>query len=485
MKENFLDTFLFMKRVDEDMALKLYNTLTRKKEEFKSIRPNFVTLYTCGPTVYNYVHIGNLRAMLSYDILKRYLKYKSYKVQHVMNITDIDDKTIRDSQKEGKTLKEFTEFYTKAFIDDIKTLNIDLPDVMPKATEEIDEMVKLVKILLEKGYAYRTENGDIYFKISKFEEYGKLALLDLSQLKKNAEGRLNAADEYEKEDARDFALWKAWDPKDGNVFWETEIGKGRPGWHIECSAMAGKHLGQPFDIHMGGIDLIFPHHTNEIAQSEAAYNKKFCNYWIHNEHLFVNGQKMSKSLGNFYTLRDLLNKGYDPMSIRYELISSHYRQQMDFRENNLENDKATLQKFKELFIKLDNTKEGANTDPEVKKLIETVKEEFEAAMDDDLNITAALAAIFTFIREINKLVETISKKDAEEVKSTLLKFDSVLGVMDYKKEEIPAEIKSLAEERLNARKEKNWKRSDELREEIKKKGFTMDDKPDGYILKRL
>ena len=305
--------------------LKFYNTLGRKKQEFKPIKKGEVTMYTCGPTVYSYVHLGNLRAMVFYDLVRRYFKYKGYKLKHVMNITDVDDKTIRDSQKEGKSLKEFTEFYTKSFLDDLKTLNIEIAEVIPKATEEISGMVELIEILLDKGIAYKVDNGDIYFSIAKFKDYGKLALINPDKLKKNADGRLNNADEYDKEDARDFALWKSYDEKDGDVFWETSIGKGRPGWHIECSVMSAKYLGQPFDIHMGGVDLIFPHHTNEIAQSESAYDKKFCNYWMHNEHLIVNGEKMSKSLGNFYTLRDLLDKGYDSKAIKIGRASCRER----------------------------------------------------------------------------------------------------------------------------------------------------------------
>ena len=464
--------------------LKLYNTLSRKIEVFKPIKEKEISIYSCGPTTYSYVHIGNLKAVLTFDLLKRYLKYKGYKVKHVMNITDVDDKTIRESQKEGKNLKEFTEFYNKAFIEDIKKLNVDMPDFMPKATEEIDEMVKLIKILLKKKIAYKTENGDIYFSISKFKEYGKLANLNLKQLKKNADGRLNAADEYEKEDARDFALWKAYDKKDGDVFWDTELGKGRPGWHIECSAMSAKYLGQPFDIHMGGVDLIFPHHTNEIAQSEAAYEKKFCNYWVHNAHVIVNGQKMSKSLGNFFTLRDLLKKGYTPSAIRYELISTNYRQQMDFKENNLEDVEGILNKFKELFVKLDNV----NSEKKNKKvvlIIEKAEKDFEDSMDEDLNISAALAAVFGFVKESNKIINEIGKEDALKIKKTLLKFDSVLGVMNYQKDEMPKEIVALAEKRLKEKKEKNWAEADKLREEINKKGFIIDDTKEGYLLKKI
>jgi len=463
--------------------MKLYNTLSNKIEEFKSIA-DVVTLYTCGPTVYNYVHIGNLRAMISYDILKKYMKYKGFKVKHVMNITDVDDKTIRGSKEEEKSLKEFTEFYTEKFLDDIKKIGIELPDVVPKATEEIDGMVKLIKTLMDKGYAYKTEKGDIYFKISKLEGYGKLANLEKTLLKQNADGRLDSADEYEKEDARDFALWKAWDENDGDVFWDTEIGKGRPGWHIECSVMSSKYLGQPFDIHMGGIDLIFPHHTNEIAQSEAAYDKKFCNYWVHNNHLIVNGEKMSKSLGNFFTLKDLLEKGYSPKAIRFELLNAHYRQRLDFREDNLKKDEEVIAKFTEFLDKLDHVKKDSDNS-EVDKLIKIVKERFEKEMDNDLNITGALAGIFVFMTEVNKIMEEISIADAEKIKKTMSEFDSVIGVIEKEEIDVPEEIVNLAEQRVKARSEKNWELSDKLRDEIKEKGFEVSDEKDGYRIKKI
>ncbi len=462
--------------------LKLYNTLTRKAEPFKPLKENEVRMYSCGPTVYNYVHIGNLRAYVFVDLLRRYLKYKGFKLKHVMNITDVDDKTIRDSQKEKKSLKEFTQFYTKAFMEDLKTLNIQTPEVMPKATEEIKGMVELIKILLDKGFAYKTEKGDIYFSISKFKDYGKLANLDLGSLKKNADGRLDNSDEYEKDDARDFALWKAYDKQDGNVSWDTELGKGRPGWHIECSVMSSRYLGQPFDIHTGGVDLIFPHHTNEIAQSEAAYGKKFCNRWMHNEHLIVNGEKMSKSLGNFFTLRDLVKKGYEPKAVRYELLSTHYRQKLDFREDNLKKIPETLQKFYDFLDKLDEVK-GDKDDKEVDKLTKKAKDEFEKSLDNDLNISGALAAVFQFMTDINKIMANLSKKDAEKIKKVMNDFDSVLGVMQHEKVDAPKEIKELAEKRIEARKSKNWAEADKLRDEIKKKGYILEDTPDGYRVK--
>ncbi len=459
--------------------LKLYNTLGRKKQEFKPIKAKEVHMYSCGPTVYNYVHLGNLRAYVFVDILRRYLKYKGFKLKHVMNITDVDDKTIGGSQEKKKTLKDFTEFYTKAFLDDLKTLGIEKPETMPNATDEIDGMVKLVKILLDKGIAYKAEDG-IYFSISKFKDYGKLAKLDLEQLKAGASGRVNA-DEYDKEDAHDFVLWKFWDAKDGDVFWETELGKGRPGWHIECSVMSSKYLGQPFDIHTGGVDLIFPHHTNEIAQSEAAEGKEFVKFWVHNEHLIVNGEKMSKSLGNFFTLRDLIKKGYLPMAIRYELLKTHYRQKLDFREDNLKKIPETLQKFYDFFQKLGEA--SGKGSKEIKKIIKEAKEKFENAMDDDLNIAPALAAIFEFMTSINKIMGDISSEDAKEIRKAMGDFDSVLGIMKHEKEKAPKEVKDLAEKRLEARNQKDWELSDKLRDEIMQKGYLVEDTKDGYRLK--
>jgi len=439
-------------------------------------------MYSCGPTVYDYAHLGNLRAFIFVDILKKYMKYKGLKVKHVMNITDVDDKTIRGSKKEGKSLKEFTRFYEKEFLQDLETLNIQKADIMPRATEHIKEMVAMIEKLKENKYIYEKDKST-YYSIMKFKNYGQLAKLDAENLKQNADGRLQDADEYDKENPRDFALWKGHSSDDGDVFWESSIGKGRPGWHIECSAMSSKYLGDNFDIHTGGVDLIFPHHTNEIAQAEAASDKKFVNYWIHNAHLIVNGEKMSKSAGNFFTLRDLLDKGYNPKAIRYELLSTHYRQRLDFQEKNMENVKNTLDRFKELIIKLDNVTSDKDN-KKIHALIDKVKKEFENHMDDDLNIAGALSEIFTFIREVNKISEQISKKDAQDVKETLLSFDSVLGVMEFDDMKIPAEIKKLAEERLKAREDKDFDKSDKIRDEIKKKGYSLDDTKEGYIIKK-
>jgi len=303
--------------------------MTRKVEPFNTIIPKKVSFYMCGPTVYNYAHIGNFRAFVAADILRRYLEYKGYEVNHVMNLTDIDDKTIRDSQKEGKSLTEFTEFYTEKFFEDFDALNLKRPTTTPKATDFIKDIIEMVQTLIDKGFAYE-KDGNVYFSIEKLASYGELVCLDKAELLKNADGRLNVSDEYGKENARDFALWKAHVESDGDVSWESPWGKGRPGWHIECSVMSTKLLGNTFDIHGGGVDLRFPHHTNEIAQSECATGKEYVKWWFHNEFLLVEGEKMSKSLGNFYTIRDILKRKYGGDTIRYLMFSTQYRQKINF-----------------------------------------------------------------------------------------------------------------------------------------------------------
>ncbi len=438
--------------------------------------------------MYDYPHIGNYRAYVFGDLLKRYLKYKGYKVMHIMNLTDVDDKTIRDSQKEGKSLKEFTDFYIKGFYEDLETLHIEQADVFPKATEHIPEMVALIKKLLEKGFAYNGEDNSIYFNIRKFKEYGKLSGINLADLEEGASGRIKK-DEYAKENANDFALWKAYDESDGDVFWETELSKGRPGWHIECSAMSSKYLGETFDIHAGGVDLIFPHHENEIAQSECANGKPFVKYWMHNEWLLVEGKKMAKSAGSFYTLRDILSKGYSPMAVRYALLSTHYRQQLNFTFEGIDASKNSIERLNEFFSKVKEMEEksqskGFNL---VHKEISRAKAGFGDSMDDDLNISGALAAVFDFVKEINKLMaETkISKKEALEIVKLMREFDRVLGILKQDEETIPEEIAALAEQRLNARKNKDWALSDQLRSRIKEKGYYMDDVSDGYRIKKV
>lgn len=461
--------------------LKLYNTLTRKKELFKPIKKGVVSMYSCGPTVYDYAHIGNFRSYLAVDILKRYLKFKGYKLKHIMNITDVDDKTIIASKKQKISLKDYTKKYTKAFFEDLKTLNIDPADIFPKATEHIKEMVSMIQKLIKNGLAYKGDDNCWYYDVSKFKNYGKLAKLKMEGLK---EGARVKQDTYEKENAQDFALWKAYDKNDGDVFWKTDLGKGRPGWHIECSAMNTKYLGDTFDIHTGGVDLIFPHHENEIAQAEGATNKPYVKYWIHNEHLVVDGKKMSKSLNNFYTLRDILKKGHDPKAVRYLLLSTHYRTKLNFTFKGLEAAKNAIGKLNNFIFSLEhmNCKEDIGN---IDELIRETKAAFELKMDDDLSISEALAVIFDFIRDTNKL--RLSKKDAEKVKKLMLDFNKVLGVIDFKKKEekLPAEIKKLIEKREKARKKKDFKKADKLRDEIKNKGYTVEDSDEGPRVKKI
>ncbi len=465
------------------MALKLYNTLTRKKELFKPLKKGEVKIYTCGPTVYDFAHIGNFRAYICSDILKRYLKYKGFKVKHVMNITDVDDKTIKGANKEGISLKEFTQRYEKAFFEDLETLNIEKADIFPRATEHIKEMVDIIKKLLKKGTAYKSDDGSVYFEISKFKDYGKLSHEKISALN---EGARVSQDSYEKEEARDFALWKAYDKEDGNVFWEIEIGKGRPGWHIECSAMSMKYLGMHFDIHAGGIDLVFPHHENEIAQSEAFSGKKFVNYWFHNEHLLVDGKKMSKSLGNFFTLRDLLNKNYNPEAIRYLLLSANYRMQLNFTEESVKASENAVQRINDFMVKLREIKnkiENKNID----KIIDKTKKRFEKSMDDDLNISNALAAIFDFVKEINTLIMEgkIGFNNSKKIIKLMKDFNEVLGILAEKDEKLSSEIKKLLDEREKARKEKDFARADRLRNELKEKGIILEDTKEGVRWKKM
>lgn len=465
------------------MGLKLYNTLGKKLQTFKPLKDKEVKMYTCGPTVYNFAHLGNLRAYITSDVLRRYLEYSGYKIKHVMNITDVDDKTIINSKKEGKTLKKFTEAYTKAFLEDMETLKIEKPDVLPKATEHIKEMVALIEKLLKKGMAYKAEDGSIYFDISKFKKYGKLSGVDLKELKSGARV---CQDEYEKDSAKDFALWKAWDESDGDVFWETSIGKGRPGWHIECSAMSMKYLGDTFDIHTGGIDLVFPHHENEIAQGEAASGKKFVNYWIHNEWLLVEGKKMAKRHNNFFTLRDILAKGYSPKAIRYLLMSSQYRKQFNFTESGLKDAETTVSRLLEFMEKLDELKPSLVENKKLSKQVVTSKIKFEKAMNDDLNMPLALAAVHEFVTVVNSAIadKMIGKKNLKEIKNLMNDFDKVLGILEHKKAKVPSDIKSLAEERKKSRLMKDFKKSDEIREKIRKLGWEVQDTPEGQKLRK-
>jgi len=445
------------------MTLKLYNTLTRKKEIFKSIKKGQVGMYSCGLTVYNYGHIGNYRAFVASDILKRYLKYSGFKVKKIVNITDVDDKTIKGSIKERKSLKEFTEKYEKAFFKDEERLNIEKADKYPKATEHIKEMVELVSKLLKKGYAYKAKEG-IYFNIKKFNGYGKLAHVKIRELK---EGARVSSDEYDKENAKDFALWKFYDNEDGDVFWETKLGKGRPGWHIECSVMSSKYLGQPFDIHTGGIDLVFPHHENEIAQSEAGNGKRFVNYWLHNEWMMVDGKKMSKSLGNYYDLKDLVKMSYSPLALRYFYLTAHYRSQLNFTIENLKNAQNSYDRLKNIISEIKD-------DSKVNK---KYLKDFEVAMNDDLDTSAGLRVLWSLVRD-NKAIGKIG---------VIREIDKVFGLDLLKKEKVvvPEDIKKLVDEREKARADKDWKSADEIRDKINNLGWRIDDGKNGVKVSQI
>ena len=462
------------------MALKFYNTLTKKKGEFIPLKKGKVGLYTCGPTVYDYAHLGNFRAYIFEDLLRRYLQYKGYQVTHVMNITDVDDKTIKGAKEKGVSLSQYTKKYEDAFFEDIKILNIKKANYYPRATEHIKEMANLVKELLKKNYAYE-KDGSIYFSIKKFPHYGKLSGVDLSQMK---EGRRSDSDEYQKEDIKDFCLWKK--AKEGEPSWETEIGKGRPGWHIECSAMSMKYLGTSFDIHTGGIDNIFPHHENEIAQSEAATGGKFVNYWLHCAYLLVDNEKMAKSKGNFYTLRDLLNKGYNPFSIRYLLLSTHYRAPLNFTFENLKGAENSLRRLLDFKNRLEETVPEGRYNQSLHQNILNAKKNFEAALDNDLNISSALSAIFNLVKETNIILEKqdLNKKNSSEVLQTLNEFDKVLGILGEANISLNKECQDLIKERELARKKKDFNKADEIRKKLLKKGIVLEDTKGGVRWKR-
>jgi len=462
-----------------DHNIRFFNTLTRKKEKFIPIEQGKVKMYTCGLTVWDYGHIGNFRTFMFEDLLRRWLEFRGFEVTQIMNITDVDDRTVAASRKTGILLKDCTKPYIDAFFEDLVTLNIEKAEHYPRATAHVPEMVALIEKLMQKGYAYVSEDKSIYYDISKFTDYGKLSKFKIEDLQAGARVKV---DDYEKAEARDFALWKAWAPEDGDVYWETPIGKGRPGWHIECSAMSIKYLGETFDIHTGGVDNMFPHHENEIAQSEAATGKKFVNYWLHSEHLLVEGKRMGKRFGNYYTVRDLTKLGHAPEAIRYLLLSTHYRQQFNFTFDGLQAAKNAIERLRNFAYRLKDANSAGNS-PELKALMDRVKKEFGDAMDDDLNINAALAWLFEFVREANNLLDAnkVSKAAAEELYSLMMKFDKLLGVIGEVGEEqkLPKEAEELIRKREEARKAKNWKAADEIRQQLRAMGIIIEDTPQG------
>ena len=465
------------------MPLRFYNTLTQEVEEFAPMDGRTVRMYTCGPTVYHYVHIGNLRTFTFQDILRRWLRVRGYQLNHVMNITDVEDKIIRNAMQQGKSLNEYTAVYEQAFIEDSKTLRLEAPERLVRATEHIDEMVDAIQVLTKKGFTYESD-GSVYYRISKFAHYGKLSHLDVSGIMAGA--RVDV-DEYDKADARDFVLWKA--RKGDEPFWDTAIGPGRPGWHIECSVMAMKYLGDTLDIHAGGIDLAFPHHENEIAQSEGMTGKQFVRLWLHSEHLIVEGQKMSKSLGNFFTLRDLLEQGYQPEAIRYLLASVPYRKKLNFTMDGLRAAATSIDRLRNFKLRLDTEKFADGRSDGIATRSEAALADFDKSLDDDLNTAEALAAIFEYIRDTNSAMDSgeFRSGNCADANAVLTRFDSIFDVLTATVASsgiTDAEVEALIKERQDARKARNFKRSDEIRAELLERGVVLEDTKEGVRWKR-
>ncbi len=465
------------------MDLQFYNTLTQRLEPFAPLDGTTVRMYTCGPTVYHYVHIGNFRTFCFQDILRRTLRARGYQLDHVMNITDVEDKIIRNAVAEGKTLKEYTSGYIQAFLDDSALLRLERPERMVLATEHIAEMVAAIQALAAKSHTYESE-GSTYFRIATFKDYGKLSHMNLSG---NVAGARVDVDEYEKDDARDFVLWKSQKP--GEPAWETALGAGRPGWHIECSVMAMKYLGETIDIHTGGVDLVFPHHENEIAQSEALTGKPFVRYWLHAEHLMVEGQKMSKSLGNFYTLRDLLEKGYSPEAIRYLLTTTPYRKQLNFTFDGLKAAATSIERLRNFQHRLsgEHLEEGLNEALETR--VQAAAKKFDDGLDGDLNTAEAAAAVFEYIREANTAMDAKQFLQANRPGAIGLlgSFDAIFDVLKPGAAAgalSDAEIETAIAERQHARKTRQFARADMIRNELLAKGVVLEDTRDGVRWKR-
>jgi len=471
------------------MALKLFNTLSRSLEEFVPLDPQRrkVAMYCCGPTVHDLAHIGNFRTFVFADVVRRYLQFQGYSVVHVMNITDVEDKIIARVREAGTPLREYVSQYESAFLADLQTLACLRPDHLPRATEHIPEMIQLIEALMKRGIAYQAPDGSVYFSIEKYQagggRYGQLVNLNFDQMRRGARV---ASDEYTKDSLADFALWKARAPQDGAVFWPSPWGEGRPGWHIECSAMSMQLLGPSFDLHLGGEDLIFPHHEDEIAQSEGAAlqppGRRFVKYWLHAAHLLVEGRKMSKSLGNFFTLRDLLNKGFTGREIRYSLLAAHYRETLNFTQDGLQSARVALERLDECLAKLRELASPAAAEPDP-GLIAKVS----AALDEDLNLSAAWGAVFDWVRETNRLLAAneLSASQAAAALAAWQKIDDVFGLGSKGETEAPPELLALLEARQAARKEKDFKRADAMRQELKAKGWLIEDTPKGARLKRI
>ncbi len=494
------------------MALELFNTLSGRVEPFQPLEDNEVRMYACGPTVYDYGHIGNFRTFIVVDTLRRFLKQSGYKLRHVMNITDVDDKIIRNAARDGVSVAQYTAKYKKAFLEDSDALNIEHPELMVNATDHIDEMAAFIERMVKDDVAYRTEDGSYYFRIAKFPEYGKLSKRDFAGM---TDGARVDVDEYEKDNARDFALWKA--PKPGEAKWDTVIGEGRPGWHIECSIMSMRYLGENFDIHAGGEDLIFPHHENEIAQSESVTHKKFANFWVHSRFLLVEGQKMSKSLGNFYTLRDLILMGHKPSSIRFLLMSVPYRKQLNFTFDGLKQAAISVDRLRNFKRRLETEQFPAGTSAKIDSLAGETITKMTAALDNDLNTAEMLAAVFDLVRDVNAAADAgqVQQGNTATLLEALQKFDEIFAVLndedsrkvkfavdwahaEGKADQISAEtaemakaaglsderVEALVAEHSTARKAKDFKRSDAIRAELLESGIILENTKDGVRWKR-
>src|SRR6202162_1165540 len=465
------------------MALRFYNTLTQQVEAFSTLQPNLVRMYTCGPTVYNFAHIGNFRSFTFQDILRLWLRARGYKLDHVMNITDVEDKIIRNAAAEHKSLAEYTEKYTQAFLEDTATLRLERPERLVKATDHIKEMVQAIEDLGARGFTYQSD-GSVYYRIAKFPEYGKLSHNDFSGIRAGA--RVDV-DEYDKANARDFVLWKA--PKDGEPFWESEIGPGRPGWHIECSVMAMKYLGETLDIHAGGVDLIFPHHENEIAQSEALTSKPFARFWLHSEFLNIEAQKMSKSAGNFYTLRDLLEMGYEPEAVRYLLASVPYRKKLNFTFDGLKAAATAIDRLRNFKLRLETEKFPDGANEKILERTETSVQRFGEGLDDDLNTAEALAALFEFVRDANTAMDAgeFRTGNTGPALELLAHFDAIFDVLRPSQKQAgisDAEVGGLIAERAQEKKSIKFARADQIRQQLLDAGIILEDTKEGIRWKR-
>ncbi len=494
------------------MALELFNTLSGKVEQFHPLEDNLVRMYACGPTVYDYGHIGNFRTFIVVDTLRRFLKQSGFQLKHVMNVTDVDDKIIRNAARDGVSVQEYTKKYRQAFLEDADALNIEHPELLVNATDHIQEMARFIAKLVEKGYAYRTDDGSYYYRIAKFPEYGKLSKKDFAGM---TDGARVDVDEYDKDNARDFALWKA--PKPGEAFWETEIGPGRPGWHIECSTMSMKYLGDSFDIHLGGEDLIFPHHENEIAQSEAESGKPFVHVWVHSRFLLVEGEKMAKSAGNFFTVRDLILMGHKPSSIRFLLMSVPYRKQLNFTFDGLTQAANSVERLRNFKLRLETSQFADGNNDAIAAIAKKTSEEMTAGLNDDLNTARALGAIFDMVRDGNAAADAgeVRKGDIPALLQTLTQFDGIFAVLkdddaakvrstvEWANKEGLAdkispetaelakaatlsddEIERLVAEHSQARKARDFARSDAIRAQLAENGIILENTKDGVRWKR-